>query len=45
MSERELAFEEQRLQYLRDKVRLPQAAPRTIASAGGSYAISGGDDS
>jgi hypothetical protein len=45
MSERELAFEEQRLQYLRDKAKLPQAAPRTIVSAGGSYAASVGDES
>ena len=45
LTEREYAFEEERLRYLRDKARLPQAAPRTIVSAGGSYANSGGEDS
>jgi hypothetical protein len=45
LTPREYAFEEQRLRYLRDKARLPQAAPRTIMSAGGSYAYSGGEDS
>jgi hypothetical protein len=45
MTAREHAFEEQRLQYLRDKARLPQEVPRTIVSAEGSYATRVGDDS